>query len=312
MTSSEKDVLLYRSFSSYLHEIFGCRVHKIGLDAGFTCPNRDGTCGVGGCTYCEIESFSHNTKPSGEMLPLRDQLASGIEHMRRRFKAEKFIAYFQAFSGTHGPVARLRETYDVIHEFPDIAGLFISTRPDCLPSGVLELIASYREQYLTWLEIGLQSAHDNTLKRINRGHTVEEFGDAVKRAHGFGLPVCAHVILGLPGEDRQRMMATADYLVSCRVESLKLHCLHVMKGTTLAREWENGQVRLLEREEYVGLVCDFLERMKPDTIIQRLAVDIQGDNLLGPNWCGQGKRQTVSLIEQELVRRGSYQGALFA
>jgi len=309
--SNTQDTPRYRTFSAYLQDIFGCRVHKIGLDAGFSCPNRDGSCGVGGCSYCENESFSHHTAGLSTPLPLYEQLAHGIEYMGRRFKAEKFIAYFQAFSGTHAPVDRLRGTYDVILSFPQVVGLFISTRPDCVGQKVLELIASYKANYLTWLELGLQSSHDDTLRRINRGHGVADFTEAVKRAHGHGLPVCAHVILGLPGEDRERMLATAGCLNDCGVESVKLHCLHVMEGTALAGEWRKGEIKLLKQEEYSGLVCDFLERLRPETIIQRLAVDIQGKGLLGPQWCGRGKRVTLRMIERELERRGSRQGALF-
>lgn len=300
----------YRTFASYLTEQFGCRVHKIGLDAGFTCPNRDGTCGTGGCTYCENEGFSHHSSRRKQPPALRDQLRDGIEFMGRRFKAEKFIAYFQAFTGTHAPVDRLRETYDIIREFPEIAGLFISTRPDCVGGDVLELVASYCPEYLTWLELGLQSASDETLRRINRGHTVEDFVSAVRRAHDHRLPVCAHVILGLPGEDREAMMATAGLLTDCGVESVKLHCLHVMRDTQLEASWRNGELRLLEQEEYVGLACDFLERLRPEVIIQRLAVDVHGDGLLAPQWCGRGKQETVRMIDRELERRNSRQGAL--
>lgn len=302
----------YRSFASYLRETFGCRVQKIGLDAGFSCPNRDNTRGTGGCTYCDNESFSHHTSASAPALPLEEQLAHGIEYMGHRFKAKKFIAYFQAFTGTHAPLDVLRCAYESIRGFPEVVGLFISTRPDCLDNEVLELIASYRDHYLTWLELGLQSASDTTLRRINRGHSAADFSSAVKRAHRRGLPVCAHIILGLPGEDRETMLATADFLVNHKVESVKIHCLHVMEGTRLADQWRAGEINLLGQGEYVGLVCDFLERLPPEIIIQRLAVDVKGDGLLEPQWCGRGKQDTLRMIELELERRGSCQGALLA
>jgi uncharacterized protein len=298
----------YRSFASYLFETFGCRVQKIGLDAGFTCPNRDGTCGTGGCTYCNNESFSYNTIATTPPIPLVKQLGRGIEHMARR-KSNKFIAYFQAFTGTHAPLEKLQLTYDVIRGFNEIVGLFISTRPDCVSEQVLQLIASYRSDYLTWLELGLQSSSDTTLRRINRGHTAADFSHAAQRAHHYGLPVCAHVILGLPGENRDTMLATADFLVSCKIESVKIHCLHVMEGTILEDQWRADEFDLLDQQEYVGLACDFLEHLPPEVVIQRLAVDAKGSGLLGPLWCGRGKPKTLQMIEQELERRGSRQGA---
>ncbi len=310
MQSADDKTKRYRSFGSYLRETFGCRVQKIGLDAGFSCPNRDGTSGTGGCTYCDNAGFSHHTSADAPPPPLEKQLAHGMKHMARRFKAKKFIAYFQAFTGTHAHTEALRRTYQVIRDFPEIVGLFIATRPDCVGEQVLELIASYRRDYLTWLELGLQSANDTTLRRINRGHTVENFSRAVERAHERSLPVCAHVILGLPGERREEMLATADFLAGCGVESVKLHCLHVMEGTRLARQWRDGKLELLDQREYAGLVCDFLERLPPEVIIGRLAVDVRGKNLLGPRWCGRGKQDTVRMIELEFERRGSRQGSL--
>jgi uncharacterized protein len=299
----------YRTFASYLRETFGCRVQKIGLDAGFSCPNRDGTCGTGGCSYCDNESFSHHTNATTPPIPLEQQLARGIENLVRRYQEIKIIAYFQAFTGTHAPPEVLRSRFEVIRKFPEIVGLFISTRPDCVSEQVLELIASYRDEYLTWLELGLQSASDTTLRQINRGHTSVDFSHAVERAHEYGLPVCAHVILGLPGETWDTMLATADFLNACKVESVKVHCLHVMEGTRLADQWRAGEVKLLAQQEYVPLACDFLEHLAPEVIIQRLTVDVKGNGLLGPLWCGRGKQETMRMIELELEHRGSRQGA---
>jgi len=298
----------YRTFNSYLKDTFGCRVHKVSLDAGFTCPNRDGTCGRGGCIYCSNEGFSYNTRKG--VPPLAEQLRQGIDYMRRRFRAEKFIAYFQAYSSTHGPPARLKKIYDTIRRFPEIAGLFISTRPDCLSEEVLELIETYREDYLVWLELGLQSATDTTLRRINRGHTVADFTDAVTRAARRGLPVCAHVILGLPGETKCEILKTAELLATLHIPGVKIHALHILKNTRLASEYEDKPFALLEMQQYASLVCDFLERVPSEAIIQRLAVDAPKEELVGPQWCLR-KQETVAAIEAELEKRDSFQGRLF-
>ena len=298
----------YRTFNSYLRKIFGCRVHKVSLDAGFTCPNRDGTRGTGGCIYCDNEGFSYNT--AREPAPLREQLEAGLHYMRRRFSAEKFIAYFQAFSSTYGPPDRLKETYDIIRRYPEIVGLFVSTRPDCLDEVVLDLLASYREDYLTWLELGLQSASDRTLERINRGHSVADFREAVSRAADHGLPVCAHVILGLPGETRKEMLATAGLLAGLKVAGVKIHLLHILTGTALAKQYAEEPFALLSLEEYAGLAADFLENLPPEAVVQRVAVDVPRNRLVGPLWCTD-KRAVVAAVDRELERRGSCQGALF-
>ena len=298
----------YRTFSSYLKETFGCRVHKVSLDAGFTCPNRDGTCGRGGCIYCSNEGFSYNTRKG--VPPLTKQLRQGIDYMRQRFHAGKFIAYFQAYSSTYAPPARLKKIYDTIRGFPEIVGLFISTRPDCLSEEVLELVESYREDYLVWLELGLQSASDTTLRRINRGHNVADFTEAVVRSARRGLPVCAHVILGLPGETKREILKTAELLATLRISGVKIHALHILKNTRLASEYAARPFALLEMEQYAALACDFLERVPPEAIIQRLAVDVPKDELVEPQWCLR-KQETMAAIEAELERRDSFQGRLF-
>lgn len=298
----------YRTFNTYLKETFGCRVHKVSLDAGFTCPNRDGTCGTGGCSYCSNEGFSYNTRKGIPLLT--EQLEQGIDYMRQRFQASKFIAYFQAYSSTYAPPDHLKKTYDTIRAFPEIAGLFISTRPDCLSEGVLDLIETYREDYLVWIELGLQSASDDTLRLINRGHTVADFIDAAARAARRELPVCAHVILGLPGETNREILKTAELLARLRVPGVKIHALHILKKTRLASEYAAEPFALLEMQQYAALACDFLERLPPEAVVQRLAVDVPKNELVGPQWCLQ-KQETMAAIDAELERRESFQGRLF-
>lgn len=308
MAFSKNNGQRYRSFSGYLKEIFGCRVHKISLDGGFTCPNRDGTRGIGGCIYCNNEGFSYNT--ARVRRPLEEQIEQGIEYMRRRFRADKFIAYFQAYSSTYAPLEKLKNTYDLVKSHSEIVGLFISTRPDCVPDPVLDLIASYRGKYLTWLELGLQSSSDFTLEKLNRSHTVAEFSSAVTRAKTRGIPVTAHVILGLPGETRKEMLETADFLAGLGVEGVKIHALHLVKNTLLAEKYLARPFPLLSLDDYASLVCDFLERIPPDAVVQRIAVDISRDMLVAPEWCVYKSRTAVA-IQEELDRRNSRQGLLF-
>lgn len=298
----------YRTYSGYLKQTFGCRVHKVSLDSGAGCPNREGGRGAGGCIYCSNAGYSFNTRRGPACLA--DQLNDGIEFMSARFGAQKFIAYFQAYSSTCTPLETLRRNIETVLARPDVVGLSISTRPDCVPDPVLDLLSSFREETLTWLELGLQSAHNRTLQKINRGHSVEDFDDAVRRAASRGLSVCAHVILGLPGESRDEMMATADHLAVLPVRGLKLHALHVLRGTVLEEMYDRGEISLLSLEEYSALVCDFLELIRPEVVIQRLSPDAPRSELVAPDWCAW-KLSAVKKVERELARRNSCQGRLF-
>ncbi|MDD5085943.1 MAG: TIGR01212 family radical SAM protein, partial [Candidatus Omnitrophica bacterium] len=198
----------YNKFGNYLKKHFGCRVHKVTLDAGFTCPNRDGYLSYDGCTYCNNQGFSSNTRLAPRSL--EEQLAEGINYFRSRFNAEKFIAYFQAYTNTYAAPDELRKRYDVVRSFDEVAGISIGTRPDCVTPEILDLIESYSDKYMVWVEYGLQTIHEKTLKRINRGHTYESFLKAIDMTAGRKINICAHVILGLPGETRDDMMKTAE------------------------------------------------------------------------------------------------------
>jgi radical SAM protein (TIGR01212 family) len=298
----------YYPFSEYLKRRFGCKVHKVSLHAGFTCPNRDGKVGVGGCTYCVNESFSPQAgKP---VRPVREQMADGMAYMRARYRAKKFFAYFQAFSNTYAPAEKLRALYDEAISLPDVVGLDIGTRPDCVPAEVLDLIASYTRKVEVWLEYGVQSAHDATLRRVNRGHDFATFCDAVERTKGRNIRICAHVILGLPGETREQMMQTALALQPLGLDAIKLHHLYVARDTPLEAEYRAGRLRLFSAREYVEIACDFLERI-PDTVaVQRLVGDTTSQGvLIAPAW-PETKTEIVRLIAQEFQRRGTRQGAL--
>ena len=272
----------YNDYNTYLKSRYGCRVYKIGLDAGFTCPNRDGTKSTGGCIYCnELGSRSSYTDPE---LSVRDQLRIRISYLKDRFEAKKFIAYFQAFSNTYAPPQELKSVYDEALEFDDIVGLSIGTRPDTMDRAKLELISSYKNRFEVWLEYGLQTIHDKTLARLNRCHTYKDFLDAVELTREFGIPVSAHVILGLPGESREDMLETAIELKRLKIDGVKIHMLHVLKGSRLEELYNRGEVRLLTQDEYAALVSDFIANLPPKTIIQRVTGEGPRGYHLAPEW----------------------------
>jgi radical SAM protein (TIGR01212 family) len=295
----------YHSFSQYLKGRFPFKVHKIALHAGFTCPNRDGYKGTGGCTYCANESFSPNAR--GTLQPVGEQVRKGKQYLKRRYGAEKFIVYFQAFSNTYADIETLRSRYNEALEDKDVIGLSIGTRPDCVPDEVLSLLDSYKDDYHLWVEYGLQSIHDRTLKRVNRCHTYKDFEEAVRRTKALGINVCAHVILGLPGEDWADMMATAEALSKLGIDGVKLHHLYVARSTPMAEEYTRGLVKTMGVEEYVTLAADFLERIPSETTVQRLVGDTEGEALISPIW-SIAKAEVLQAITDELRRRDSYQG----
>ena len=297
----------YRDLNSYLRGRFGERVQKISLDAGLTCPNRDGRVGTGGCLYCNARGSGTGAWTRGQSLAA--QLAEGMARLSRRYQAARFIAYFQSFSNTYAPLTKLRELYEEALAFPQVVGLSIGTRPDCLTDEVLDLLAGYAPERLVWLELGLQSAHDATLQRLNRGHDVACFSAAVDRAAARGLEVVAHVILGLPGEGPREMAATADYLARLPVHGVKIHLLYVVKGSGLARLHDAGEYACLTEDRYVELVVDFIERLPPHLVIHRLTGDPHAGELLAPAWC-LDKSRVLKRLREEFSRRGTGQGKL--
>jgi radical SAM protein (TIGR01212 family) len=295
----------YYAFSRFLRERFGARVHRVTIDAGFTCPNVDGTVTVGGCVYCDNRSFSPNRR-----LPrtsVRAQVDRGVAVLQKRYGADRFLAYFQAATNTYAPVGKLRRLYDEALGHPQVVGLAIGTRPDCVPDPVLDLIEGYARERYVCLELGLQSAHDRSLDWMNRGHHFDAFVDAVCRCQGRALDLCAHVILNLPGECREDMLATADALAGLPVQAVKIHNLHVVRDTPLEEMYRAGTVRLFERDEYVQVLCDFLERLPPQMVIHRLSGDAPPDYLVAPAWC-LDKPALLRAVHAELERRDSWQG----
>lgn len=297
--------LRYFAYNFYLRNRFGGRVQKVSLDAGFSCPNVDGTVARGGCVFCDNRSFSPSRR-----LPrtsIRGQLDEGIRRLKWRYEVDKFLAYFQPATNTYAPVERLRPLYDSALEHPQVVGLAIGTRPDCVPEDVLDLLSEIGQRTYLSVEYGLQTIHDRSLEWMNRGHRHEAFVDAVERSRGRGFEICAHVMLGLPGESREDMLATAREVARLGVDAVKLHNLYVVKNTPLAEQYSAGQVKLLDRDEYVSTVVEFLELLPPTCIVERVSGEAPPRYLVAPSWC-LDKPALKNAIEAEMARRDTWQG----
>jgi hypothetical protein len=295
----------YSDYNTYLRQLFGQRVQKISIDAGLSCPNRDGVISRQGCIYC-------NSKGSGSGLfsrgfSIKEQVEKGKIGTIKKYKAKKFLAYFQSYTNTYTHCGHMKQMFDEALSCPGMVGMAIGTRPDCIDTPKLDLIASYAKDYLVWLEYGLQSAHDATLKTINRGHTVKDFFKAVDLTSGRGINICAHVILGLPGEDRKMMLQTAKILADSSIDGVKIHLLYVVKGTLLDRMWKNGEYFPMEQRQYVDMVCDFLELLPKRIIVQRITGDPHLDELRAPLWASR-YRETFNMIQACLENRDTFQG----
>ena len=296
----------YYDLKSYWRNRFGCKVYKLPIDAGFTCPNRDGHIAVGGCAYCD--GRGSKLRQAGPLPSITAQIEKGKAYYTVHRRAGKFIAYFQTFTNTYGALEELRRLYDEALAQPDVIGLSIGTRPDCIPDPVLDLLEGYTRQAHIWLELGLQSIHDRTLADLNRGHDARTFFDAVARVQGRGIHLCVHIIVGLPGENRADILATAHALADLPIQGVKIHSLLALRGTPLGRRYENGDVFLITKEEYVTTVCDILEILPPAMVIQRLTADGYKDIFLGPSWA-VNKMDALNSIDWELKRRRSWQGS---
>ena len=296
------------TFGQYMLQQHGERVHKIALDASFTCPNRDGVKGTGGCTFCNNASFSPNGRTPAALCT---QINTGKRAIAKRTRANRFLAYFQAYTNTYADVQALEALYDEALAEPDMVGLSVGTRPDCVSQDVLDLLLRYQQRGLVvWLELGLQSAFDATLKRVNRGHGLREYAETASRARKLGIPVCTHLIVGLPGETEQHYHRTLDTVLELGTDGLKLHPLHVVKNTMLAVEWRRGEYRPLERSEYIRIAADLIERTPPHIVYHRVTATASPDILLAPAWCSQ-KWNVLNGIALELARRGRRQGDLY-
>jgi hypothetical protein len=299
----------YNDLNSYFRSIFGCRVQKITIDAGLSCPNRDGKISTGGCIYCNTRGSGTGAHAKG--YSVTDQILAGKKALSKRYKAKKFIAYFQSFTNTYAPLDGLKSLYEEALSIEGVVGLSIGTRPDCVDEPVLKLIESYSKTHLIWIEYGLQSMHDKSLALINRGHDFQCFKDAVDATLNRGIKICAHVILGLPEEKRSHMIETAKTIAKMGIDGIKIHLLYVIKGTKLEKLYRQGSYKCLEKQQYVDLVCDFLERIPKDMVIQRLTGDPHPEELVAPQWSVK-KAQTLSMIKETLEKRDSWQGKFLA
>lgn len=278
----------YYSLNQYLRDTFGCKVYKIAIDGGFTCPNRDGTLDTRGCIFCSGAGSGDFAQSRTETIAM--QIAKGKERVARKIKDGKYIAYFQAFTNTYAPVSRLRELYEEAMAQEDIVALSIATRPDCLSTEVIELLAECNRKMPVWVELGLQTIHENTARYIRRGYELSVYDDAIRRLQMAGLSVIVHVILGLPGESRNDMLATVDYVGKSGANGIKLQLLHVIRGTDLEKEYQQGKFQVMELEEYVQLVADCIALLPENMVIHRMTGDGDKRTLVAPMWSADKKR----------------------
>jgi radical SAM protein (TIGR01212 family) len=299
----------YYDLKSFWNNRFDCRVYKLPIDAGFTCPNRDGAVSTGGCIYCD--GRGSRLRQAGSLPSVSEQIRQGQAYYSKHRQAKQFIAYFQTFTNTYGPVDALNHLYDEALACEDMIGLSVGTRPDCVSDDVIRVLESYTDRFHVWLELGLQSIHDTTLRFINRGHSADVFFDAVRRASGKGMHICVHIIVGLPGETHNDILKTASALAALPIDGIKIHALLALKGTKMGHLFEEGNITLMSREDYVLTVCDILEILPPTMVIQRLTADGYGDIFLGPSWA-VNKMAVLNAIDGELEKRDSYQGMHYA
>ena len=297
--------LRYHTLNFFYHKQFGKKIRKLSLDAGFNCPNRDGRLATGGCVYCDPESFSPSRRL--KLSSITAQLEEGIRRLSARYNVQGFVAYFQPATNTYAPVARLRSVFEEALSHSKVVGLAIGTRPDCVPDEVLDLLAELSARTFLVVEYGLQSIHNRSLDWINRGHHFDAFLDAYKRSRQRNINVGVHIILGLPGETREDMLATARELAHLELHAIKLHNLYAVRNTPLAEMVAQGEVELPQFEYYIKLVVDFLELLPPECVIDRLSGDAPPQYLVGPDWCLDKNAIRVA-VETEFIRRGTYQG----
>lgn len=287
----------FNTIGTYLRQEFGCQISKLSLDAGFSCPNRDGRVGTGGCVYCGEDGSGH----FAGTIPEQIALLSG------KWPSGKYIAYFQSHTNTYGSVERLRQCYEEALSYPGVIGIAIATRPDCLPAEVLELLSELNRKTFLWVELGLQTARDDTGDLINRCYPTSVFDQAMLDLATAGVRTVVHLIFGLPGETREDMMASVDYVAACSPFGVKFHQLYVMKGTAIAG-WPEQQLRMLEKDQYISFIVDALERLPQQITVHRLTGDAPEDSLIAPLWC-LDKRSVLNGIQKEFKRRGTFQGS---
>lgn len=298
----------FHTWNYEMREQFDSKVFKVMLDAGFTCPNRDGSIAIGGCTFC-------SSRGSGDFAGRRrDDLVTQFNTIRDRqhqkWPDAKYIGYFQAYTNTYAPVETLREYFEVILEQPGVVGLSIATRPDCLPDDVIDYLAELNERTYLWVEMGLQTVHESTSNLINRAHDTACYLDAVRRLRERNIRICAHIIYGLPQETHEMMLETGRAVSKMDVQGIKIHLLHLMRKTPMVKQYEAGLLQFLEMDEYIKLIVDTLEILPPEMIVHRLTGDAPRDLLIGPMWSLK-KWEVLNGIDRELRQRHTWQGKLW-
>lgn len=302
----------FNAYANYFQQFFGARVQKLSIDAGFTCPNRDGRVGEGGCTFCNNDAFN----PS-YCLPdksVKQQIEEGIEFHKNRYRrAEHYLAYFQAYSNTYGDLDQLKSVYKQALEFPSVKGLVIGTRPDCINDEQLKYFQELSQSHYIIIEYGIESCYDKTLERINRGHSYQRAVDAIHKTHEYGLKTGAHMIFGLPGESREEQLAEAEILSKLPLNNIKFHQLQIIKGTQMEKEYQSNpeQFEFFSLDEYIEFMISFLERLNPNFVVERFAGEVPPRFQAGPGWGLIRNDQILNKIERELELRDSWQGKLF-
>lgn len=300
----------YYTYDYYLRKTFGSKVAKIPLDAGFTCPNIDGRCSFGGCIYCSGRGSGDFAE--SPLLPIEEQYRITREKLSEKWNTGKCIPYFQAHTNTYAPIERLRDLFERALALDGAVGLNIATRADCLPNDVCEYLADIAKRTTLTVELGLQTAHDETAKKINRGHSFSDFIDGYNRLRAASekINICVHIIFGLPYESREMMLDTVKEVAKLQPEQVKIHLLHVLKGTKMASLYESGEYKPLEKEEYVSLVADAIELLPPETVVARVTGDGMAEELLAPEW-SRKKVSVINDIDKILYQRGSWQGKFY-
>lgn len=298
----------YYNLNYFLREKFNCKVFKISLDAGFSCPNRDGTISTGGCAFCSERGsgdFAGN-----RCFPIKDQFKDIKKIMNKKWKEGKYIAYFQAYTNTYAPIGELKQKYEEAISEENVVGLAIATRPDCLSEEVLELLEELNKKVYTWVELGLQTSNENTAIKINRGYKLKIFEEAVKNLRKRNIDVVTHVIFGLPGETKEDMLNTVKYVCEQDIQGVKYHLLHLMKNTPLVEFYNRGELKFLECEEYIDIICSAISITRSDIVIHRLTGDAPRDLLIGPTWSLK-KWEVLNAIDNTLEEKGIYQGCQY-
>ncbi len=299
----------YYTWNRHLRDEFGMKIFKVALDAGFDCPNRDGTVAYGGCTFCSVAGsgdFAGNRVDS-----IVDQFEERKNKMHQKWKDAKYMAYFQAYTNTHAPLSVIKEKFEAALAIDGVVGLSIATRPDCLPDDVVEYLAELNERTYLWVELGLQTVHERTANLINRAHDYSCYLEGVQKLRNHGIRVCTHIINGLPLEDNEMMLETVREIAKQDVQGIKIHLLHLLKGTPMIKQYEKGLVEFMDKDQYIQLVVDQLELLPPEMVIHRITGDGPINLMIGPMW-SVNKWDVLNGIDAELERRGSWQGKYFA